>query len=535
MALLQVGVTGTNANKQKSAASQGLLSPMSLKNTSAPRSVSFSGPSGVTGNNANKPLSASQSITSLPNSGLIGIRATSPSANIKPPSNALPASQQSSPGSYKGTAITPGDQASLQSQMAKIDSGANMGGSAPLKLMSSSDSKPPLSLLGSPRSTGAPGSAGNPYTPNTGLYGQLITGLANRSAQASPQYDRAYADAQKANEALKTSRSNEATSLANNFMNPIPLEFQQGRGQVLQSQYLQQQAALAGEFQGATNLLGAANTQQQLQQSALQGAASLAAPQQVQYGVQYLDPSTGQPLSGTGGDFAQAMSTYAQALANNQPGVVPSSITSNPVLMAQLVQQAQAINPSFNYNTAAGAASAQQSNVQTGGTAGVQANQQVFNQAYGAYTQLQNSVGNIDQFGNLLLQTMQQGGINPSDVKYANEKLATIRGQLSNAQQAVYDNTLASLRSRVSGLLAAGGSEVPTAITADAQKILDGSLPLSALSAVLARIKQEGQVLLQNQGQIVNNAWQGIQAGAPQGSAASGGSSGAGGGGLWNW
>lgn len=528
MALL-TGVTGNNANKPKSAASQGLLSPKPLAKPTL-NTAYFSSSSGVTGNNANKPLPLSSSIGSMSSSGSVGVQAKSPSNNLKPVSNTLPAGQQSSAGSYKGVAINSGTDAQIASQIASIDRGGATAPLAPLPQINTGNSSSSTSTK-PPKHAPIPGENGVKYTPNNGLYGQLITGLANKSLHPSNEYTKAQDYAQKTNSALLKSRTNESQSLAQNFLNPIPLQFQQGRAQVLQSQYLQQQAALAGAFQGATNLISGANTQQGLQQQALQGAASLAAPQQVPYGTQYLSPVTGQPLDGTGGDFAMAMGTYAQALANNQPAAIPSSVTSNPVLMAQLIQQAKTINPNFNYNTALGTASAQQSNVQVGGTAGVQANQQVFNQAYGAYTQLQNSVSNIDQFGNLLVQTMQQGGINPTDVKYANEKLATIRGQLSSAQQAVYDNTLASLRSRVSGLLAAGGSEVPTAITADAQKILDGSLPLAALSAVLARIKQEGQVLLQNQAGVVNNAWQGIQAGAPRS-----GSSGSGNGNsIWSW
>ena len=79
-------------------------------------------------------------------------------------------------------------------------------------------------------------------------------------------------------------------------------------------------------------------------------------------------------------------------------------------------------------------------------------------------------------------------------------------GQLSSGAQAQYDSTLAALRSKVSGLLAIGGSEIPTALTADSQKILDGSLPLSQLNDVLSRISQEGNILLTNQANLVNTA-----------------------------
>lgn len=184
--------------------------------------------------------------------------------------------------------------------------------------------------------------------------------------------------------------------------------------------------------------------------------------------------------------------------------------------------QAAILAKGGNINELEAKAQAQKSNVLVGGTAGVNAAQNVFQQSYKEYNDLQNATSNIDQFGELLTKTMSDGGINPSDVKYANQKIADVRNQLSSAQQAVFDNTMTSLRSRISGLLAAGGSEVPTAITADAQKIMDGSLPLGALSQVLQRIQQEGQVLLQNKAKIVNDNFQRIQSGGTQNGGASG-------------
>jgi hypothetical protein len=200
--------------------------------------------------------------------------------------------------------------------------------------------------------------------------------------------------------------------------------------------------------------------------------------------------------------------------ASNQQGAIPSSITSNPVLNAQVLQMAQQINPSFNYNTAQGAAAAQQSNTTLGGTATPQAYAGIYQQALGDYQNLQQSVQTVDSFGNLLTSNMLQGGINPSDLKWASKTLSEIRNQLSSGAQAQYDTTLAALRSKISGMLAIGGSETPTALTADAKNILDGSLPLNQLTGVLQRIKQEGNVLLNAQGQKVNNAKTGIGGGS---------------------
>lgn len=281
-----------------------------------------------------------------------------------------------------------------------------------------------------------------------------------------------------------------------------------------------QLTGLSNQQDALTHQGNAYITGQQQQITALQSAGQLAQPQMGEYGKTYYNPlQAGQPQGGSQGiqpndPFYKTLQTYAGLLANNQGGTIPATITGNSVLNAQLQQMAKEINPAYNYNVAQGVGAAQASNAQTAGTAGVQANQAVFNDAYKAYTQLQNATQNVDQFGSLLTSGMQdaQGNtINPFDVKYANQKLADIRNQLSNAQQAQFDTTLAALKSKVSGLLSVGGNEIPTAITADAQKILDGSLPFGSLNSVLQRIQTEGNILLQNQANLVNSSYAGTQ------------------------
>lgn len=236
---------------------------------------------------------------------------------------------------------------------------------------------------------------------------------------------------------------------------------------------------LTAQNQGQVGLTSAGNlgnTAQAQLQSGLTSAAGAAAPQQ--YSL------TNQP-------YNPVQDTYG---GGGSGGVLDRANLAGQVAGAE----------------AAGAApgNAQAANTQTAGTAGVQANQQVFTKAYGDYKTLENAVGNVDQFGNLLIQNM--GGINPSDARYANQTIAQIRGQLSSPQQAQFDTTLAALTSKVSGLLSVGGNEIPTDISAAANKIIDGSLPVGSLTAVLGRIQQEGNILLQNQGNLVNSSYAGL-------------------------
>lgn len=183
-----------------------------------------------------------------------------------------------------------------------------------------------------------PGLIGNLANQGNSTYNQQATqasqGLIDMGAKPGADYLNKQTEAEKYNEALKQSRINEAQGLAANASNPIPLEFQQGRGQVLQSQYAQEQAALGSAYQGASNLVGAANTQQGLQQSGLQSggglalqgqgqaqsalgtAAGLVAPQLAGYNQQAFNPATNQ-FSG-GGSLSDAVNSAVQKLQNGQ-------------------------------------------------------------------------------------------------------------------------------------------------------------------------------------------------------------------------
>lgn len=385
---------------------------------------------------------------------------------------------------------------------------------------------------GSPANAAVPGVSGNASGQTNGATGQqpptfsgILYDLIKKATEGNKNVNNA-------KNALTGFQKSTADKIAAISSEAIPLEFQQGRAQVVQQASAVKEAALSQNVQNALTAQG-----QEL--SALQGAAGLTTPEQLGSGNVYIDPVTGRPIasgptlgeygktfynplggnSQSGGvspqdPFYQTLQTYANLLANNQGAAIPASITGNSVLNAQLQQMAKQINPNYNYNVAQGVGNAQQSNAEVGGTAGVQANQQVFNKAYGDYSTLQNAVQNVDQFGSLLTNGMKDqtgNSINPFDVKYANQTLSGIRSQLSNAQQATFDTTLAALRSRISGLLSIGGNEIPTDISADARKIIDGSLPLSSLSSVLQRIQAEGNILLQNQAQLVNRAYAGTQ------------------------
>ncbi len=377
--------------------------------------------------------------------------------------------------------------------------------------------------------TGTPGLApppnpqNSPYT-NTGAPGfsSTVGSLASTASQPSRAFTDAQAQAKQALSDLNTSRQNEAQQLALNNSNPIPLEFQQGRGQVLQSQYLSQQDAYAQQYAGATAQENAATGQQSAQQNGLGQAASLSAPQLGQYGQPYYNPLDTNQSGASGGGALNPINniqSIAQQVVSGQISPSQANAMGGNIANFQgaLNQAILGLKPGYNAAQAQGAYDAKQSNTTTSGTAPTNAASSAYQTLYPQLLQLQNTTSNVDQFGNLLLNTMKDPSgntINPSDLKYANQTLSQIRNQLSSSQQATFDSTFASLKSRVSGLLAQGGSEIPSQITSDANKIIDGSLPFSSLSAVLQRITTEGNILTSNLQNQLNTA--GSTIGAPK-------------------
>jgi hypothetical protein len=248
---------------------------------------------------------------------------------------------------------------------------------------------------------------------------------------------------------------------------------------------------------------------------------SAQSPVSVPYGTQYINPVSGKSALGNSGQGVNviapgsqlypAMQQYAQARATGQESLIPSSISGNPALNAQVTAMAQQSNPNYNYNSAAGQAAATQSNTQTAGTASVDANNSIYQKALADSATIGQQLGNVDQLGNLLLSTAQGGGINPYDSKFANQSLAAIRGQLSGSAQANFDSTMATLKSKIGTLLNAGGGAVTDNVRNQAQKVIDDSLSINALPALLKQIQAEGAIVSKNQQDVAAKAYQNLQ------------------------
>lgn len=344
-----------------------------------------------------------------------------------------------------------------------------------------------------------------PQQPSQSTVAGLIPGILG-AASSNP-------DVSAARDKIQELRNRQATELQQIGSTPgLGLSEASGQEGLVNQLYVSREAA-------AQEALATAQGQQQTQVGAYGAALGAAAPiTGVPYGTQTLQPGLigvpgSQQASGAtvspSDPFYATMQTYANALANNQGSAIPSSVTGNPALQAQLLQMARAINPSFNYNEAQGAGAAQASNAATGGTASVTANQGVYNTAMGNLANYQNMAANIRSFGDQAIQNISSLPLTSSQL--ANTTIQKAMTQFNSPQFAQFNANIQGLQARVSALLGTG--EIPTSATAGAQAIINGTLNLGSLKSTLDQINSEADAIVGNQADIATNAYSNITSG----------------------
>lgn len=279
----------------------------------------------------------------------------------------------------------------------------------------------------------------------------------------------------------------------------LSIEFKQGREQVIDQQYSARRAALSNQLVSAQQAVGQqitgvqtqqsgvnqagglAQTGQQMTQTGLTSAAQLAQPVQVPYGIPLVSPQTGTQVGGTGGGvqpsdpFYKTMESYANLLATNQGSAVPSSITSNSVLNAQLIEMAKKINPSFNVNVATGAGAAQTS------TAGSQSQQ-----IQALQSALQQGQNLQSQFKDLL----NNFGLNPSDINKANQGLQVIANNISDPRYQILQNYINDIANTYAQILTPAGGNVTDQTRSTASSMLNATMSGQGLQTVMQSLDE---------------------------------------------
>lgn len=327
------------------------------------------------------------------------------------------------------------------------------------------------------------GSNNNPtaqkYIADTAKYGAGSIPIAAQARDIAEQFGQKYADVGRAGAKFEAGQLTTGTTPVAEGNAAVT-----ARTTAAQQTALAQgeQAALQGigyQLTGQQQAAGAANqaagqayTGQGQAISALGTAAGLAQPSPAAYGQTVFNPITGQ-YEGGGGLPPEVMQQYAQMAANGQISSIPSSITGNPVLSAQLNAAAKALNP--NYSPITSAAQGSSAADLTGQKSSIQA------QANGA-----------EQNFNLMTNIAKQGGVNDTNVPILNTLQNNVkRGLTSSAAVANFQSLIQSVRSQYAAIL--GGGTVTVEALQEAQSLIPSDISLSALQSLGQNLKSDAQ------------------------------------------
>lgn len=307
-------------------------------------------------------------------------------------------------------------------------------------------------------------------------YGGLIGTLANTAGQPSQGYLQAQQTAQTALQNLQTSQTNEANALSLNAQNPIPLEFQQGRANILQNQYLAQQQAYANTYQGATAQEQAATGQQQAQQLGLGAAAGYSQPVQVPYSNQYISPVTGQPVSGSTGNYniMSAAQNYAQMVQNGQMSYNDAVSAMGGYGVAGQQALNSALPSGFNVN-------------QSNATAASQSSQTAQQQQY---TSAASQASNL---GLQLNQLIQQAGINPNDLNALNSFVQQVATNTSNPNYQTFQNLVNDLANTYAQVLTPAGGSTTDMVRQISSSLLNSTQSGQSILQVMQNLDSQVQ------------------------------------------
>lgn len=238
---------------------------------------------------------------------------------------------------------------------------------------------------------------------------------------------------------------------------------------------------------GLSNAGSIGNTAQANEQSGLNAAGQLAQPSPAAYGQTSYDPVTGQ-YTGGGGLPPDVMAQYAQMAANGQYSAIPSSITGNAVLSAQLNQAATALNPNYNPINSAAQGAAGAANIQTAGTAGTSTAAQGYSGAAQNYTSYTGANTAAEAQAKQVQGVLASTGLNQGVPDY-NKAINSLSGRLGATNVAQLSTALTELQNMYSQILSVGGT-TPTGSEAQALSVLNPNSSAAQINASIQQLQQ---------------------------------------------
>lgn len=448
-----------------------------------------------------------------PKSPKAGVTAVAPEQNITKPTNTLTPKQTSTTPVPTNKTFNPQENTGLLAALSRQTAGtANDADNKNIAYAQSKGWKAPTPTATSTTAT--------PVKPTDVTSGGILTSLVDTANQGSPVAQQAsqgligtaqanpatsgqaYTDYQTAIDELNALKSTMATQTAGISSTGIPLEFQQGRQGILNTQYASQldaaqqkvnqaQQAISQQITGTqtqqAGYTGAGNlgqTGQGLQQSGLTSAAQLAQPVQVPYSNQYINPQTGESVGGAmGGSMQQAVSNIAEKVFSGNMGYDAGVSALGGYGQAGINALQQALGSNFNIQQSNAQAQAQgASTLQTGTVGGLLS--KAADSANQALVKLETDFNR--------LSSLQTGGI-PATNSIAN----WIAEKFGQGELSAYQTTLKDTRAQIQGVLtASGGVDVITAGNMASTYLPDNMTPTmfkEKLNAAKALISQKVQ------------------------------------------
>lgn len=379
------------------------------------------------------------------------------------------------------TQNTPASTARVQpiTKQTPANSTTPMGSSGVITPPSSMYTPSGMEVTGNPATFSGGSQPQQTSTPVQGLFGSVAGSLAKFDPLKNPVVSDAYAKAQELNKAIAESKRNEAQGTATILRQAIPIGDQEGQARVLQDQYLKQQQALADEFSGQSALFqgGLQGTEQQ------RGALST---------VGGLAPEATRFDTFGGGGFDPQ--TRAQQVAEQVRGGLMSPQAAES-MMSSLYGGAGAtfLNQAlqgggFNYNAATAQSAAQQSNIQTQGTAQVDIARQGLAQATQDYVSMTGAAefagGQAQAVEDILTKT---GLNNVSSTDYT-KAINNVRGRFSDTDFVALNTALREAQIAYTNLLSTGGG-TPTGNEENALATLNINQSAAAIKASIRQLE----------------------------------------------
>lgn len=331
------------------------------------------------------------------------------------------------------------------------------------------------------------GLVSGPTSTSSTTYPGLINSLSTFNPFANSNVSDPYKQAQELNTQLQQSKTNEANSVAQNRLNPIPIGDQTGREAVIKNQYLDQQTALAGQLQGESNLYSAGLTGTGQQLSGLNTATSASAPIQSPYSNQVLNPQTGQPINGSTSNALTTAVQNAITQIKNGSGYANAAATLGSFGPAGTNALLSALGPNFNINSSNAQAAAQASNINTQGTLNTNIGAQGVQQATQNYVAANTAYQTADAQSKNLQSTLASTGIN-NNPQFLNQKINSLQNQLGSANYTSFITALNETKQAYTNLLSSVGAATPTVNGQQATEIFDANSTPAQINAAITAL-----------------------------------------------